>query len=158
MMSISITLTDIAAVLALLLSAYATWKTIQFNNRQRALIETQEQLNRRLLAKEEAELNREKKADLGATFIKIGSTNYRLRVFNKGKAAATNVRISLPDDDSVISRSDVERKFPMEVLEPHQSIDLLASIHMGSKSKHAIVLSWADGASQSNEKTVYATI
>ncbi|WP_129136796.1 hypothetical protein [Luteimonas sp. YGD11-2] len=157
-MSSSITLTDAAAVLALMLSAYATWKTVQFNNRQRALIETQEQLNRRLLAREEAETNREKRADLGATFIKLGSSNYRLRVFNKGKAAATNVRISFPDGDNVVSKSDVDRKFPMELLEPHQSVELLASIHMGSRSKHKVVLNWADEAGASNEKTVYATV
>lgn len=157
-MAISLTPSDIAAGLALALSAYATWKTIQFNNRQKSLIDSQEQLNKRLLSKEDAESDKDRRAELGATFIKLGSSKYRLRVFNRGKSTARDVNIEFPDGDDVVSQSDVSRKFPMEALEPHQSVELIASIHLGSKSKHTIRLSWSDEASASNEKTVYATI
>src|SRR5712691_346242 len=96
-MAISFTLSDFVAGLAFLLSAYATWKTVQFNDRQKSLIESQERLNQRLLEKEDAESTAEKKADLGATFIKLGSSNYRLKIWNKGRAPARNVLIEFPE-------------------------------------------------------------
>lgn len=40
------------ALIALLLSGYATWTTTKFNERQKSLIESQEKLNAVLLEKE----------------------------------------------------------------------------------------------------------
>jgi hypothetical protein len=154
----NLTPSDVVAGLALLLSAYATWKTVQFNDRQRSLIESQERLNKRLLEKEDSEAREEKKADLGATFVKLGSSNYRLKIWNKGKSAATNVRIEFPSGNDVISQSDVERKFPLESLEPFQSVELIAAVHMGTKSKHEVKLLWEDEHSAANEKTTYPTL
>ena len=157
-MAISLTLSDIVAGLALLLSAYATWKTVQFNDKQKSLIESQERLNRRLLEKEDAESNEEKKADLGATFIKLGSSNYRLKIWNKGKAVARNVSIEFPEGNDCSVESDIKGKFPLETLDTHQSVELIASVHMGTKSKHAIKLCWADDLGPANEKVVYPTL
>ncbi len=157
-MAISLTLSDIVAGLALLLSAYATWKTVQFNDKQKSLIESQERLNRRLLEKEDAESNEEKKADLGATFIKLGSSNYRLKIWNKGKAVARNVSIEFPEGNDCLVESDIKGKFPLETLDTHQSVELIASVHMGTKSKHAIKLCWADDLGPANEKVVYPTL
>ena len=154
----SLSASDVLAALAFLLSAYATWKTVQFNSRQKSLIESQERLNIRLLEKEDAESVEQKKADLGATFIKLGSSNYRLKIWNKGKSAARSVLIDFPDGSDFVSRSDVEGKFPLEVLEPHQSVELLATMHMGSKRKHTVKLNWADAFSSTNEKIIYATL
>jgi glycosyltransferase involved in cell wall biosynthesis len=154
----TVTPTDVIAGLALLLSAYATWKTIQFNDRQRSMIETQEHLNKRLLEKEDAEANEEKKADLGAIFVKLGSSNYRLKIWNKGKAVARNVQIDFPGGNEIVVQSDVEQKFPLEALEPFHSVELIASVHMGSKSKHEVRLRWADAYSETNEKVTYPTL
>jgi len=157
-MAFSLTLSDVVAGLALLLSAYATWKTVQFNDRQKSLIESQQRLNQRLLEKEDAESTAERKADLGATFIKLGSSNYRLKIWNRGRAAARNVSIGFPEGNDCLIESDISSKFPMETLETHQSVELIAAVHMGTKSKHAIKLSWADDFSPSNEKVVYPTL
>jgi glycosyltransferase involved in cell wall biosynthesis len=157
-MAISFTPSDIVAGLALLLSAYATWKTVQFNEKQKSLIESQERLNRRLLEKEDAESNEEKKADLGATFIKLGSSNYRLKIWNKGKAVARNVSIEFPEGNDCLVESDIKGKFPLETLDTRQSVELIASVHMGTKSKQTIKLCWADDLSATNEKVVYPTL
>lgn len=149
---------DIIAGLAFVLSAFATWKTVQFNDRQKSMIETQECLNKRLLEKEEAEANEEKKADLGAAFVKLGNSNYRLKIWNQGKAPAKHVQIDFPAGNDIVIQSDVERKFPLEVLEPHHSVELIAAVHMGSKSKHEVRLRWEDEFSSSNEKTSYPTL
>lgn len=76
----SISASDIIAGLALLISAFAAWKTVQFNDKQKSLIESQEKLNKRLLEREESESISDKKADLGANFIKLGNSKHRLKI------------------------------------------------------------------------------
>ncbi|WP_205012787.1 hypothetical protein [Nitrosomonas sp. HPC101] len=158
MMPLSISASDVIAGLALLISAYAAWKTVQFNDRQKSLIESQEKLNQRLLEREESESISDKKADLGANFIKLGSSKYRLKIWNKGKTTARNVSIEFPEGNDCIVQSDVSEKFPLEALDTHQSVELIAAVHMDTKSKHAIKLIWSDEFSQHNEKTVYPTL
>lgn len=158
MMPFSFSASDIIAILAMLISAYAAWKTVKFNNRRKTLIESQEKLNLRLLEREDAYSESDKKADIGATFVKLGSNKYRLKVWNKGKSTARNVSIEFPDGNDCIVQSDVSDKFPLEALDTHQSVELIAAIHEGTKRKHAIKLIWSDEFSQRNEKTVYLTI
>jgi hypothetical protein len=62
---------DFIALLALAVSGYGAWKTIRFNERQKSLIETQERLNRLLLEKEQEQAATNKKADLGATIVRL---------------------------------------------------------------------------------------
>ena len=158
MMPFSISASDIIAGLALLISAYAAWKTVQFNDKQKSLIESQEKLNQRLLERDEAESISDRKADLGANFLKLGSSKYRLKIWNKGKTTARNVSIEFPEGNDCIVQSDVSEKFPLEALDTHQSVELIAAVHMGTKSKHAIKLIWSDEFNQHNEKTVYPTL
>ncbi|KRG42565.1 hypothetical protein [Stenotrophomonas geniculata] len=157
-MPISFDTGDVIAAAALALSAFATWMTFLFNRRQKKLNETQEQLNRLLLAKESGEATSAKKADLGASFNKLGSNKYRLRVFNKGKAAARNVRLEPLEGTDCLIQSDIDSKFPLEHMEPHQSVDLLAAVHLGTQGKQPVRLIWSDEHSEHNEKVVYPTI
>lgn len=157
-MALTIDAGDVIAGLALVLSGYATWKTFKFNERQRSLIESQKKLNKVLLEKGEDEAVACKKADLGASFVKIGSTNYKLKIWNKGKAAARNVSIDFPEGNEVLVQSEVNEKFPLEVLDTYQAVELIAAVCLGTKRKHAIHLTWSDDFSKNNEKTVYRTI
>jgi hypothetical protein len=132
---VSLELGDILAGVALVLSLVATVTTIRFNVRQNSLIESQRRLNERLLIRD-----------------------WRLKVYNRGKAAARNVKIVMPADDDLLIPSDVNSKFPLEILEPAHGVDMIASVHFGSKSKHEVTLSWSDDFSDTNEKTTYVTI
>lgn len=158
MMSVLIDFGDVIAGLAFLLSGYATWQTVSFNKKQKSLVESQEKLNNLLLEKESESSLREKSADLGASFIKLGSNKYRLKIWNKGAAAAKNVRIEFPEGNSVVIESEISDKFPMECLERHQSVELIASVHTQSKRKHVIRLIWEDNAQSYNEKLSYPTL
>ncbi|AOD15227.1 hypothetical protein VB151_18540 [Xanthomonas fragariae] len=149
---------DVIAVAAFLLSAYAAWKTYQFNEKQKGLIESQERLNKLLLEKEAGDASNTKRADLGANFIKLGSNQYRLKIFNKGKSAARNVSIEFPEGNDCLIDSDIEAKFPLERMDPHQSVELIAAVHMETKSKQVIKLYWSDDHAENNEKLVYPTI
>lgn len=157
-MTSSFTLSDVLAGLAFLLSVFATWKTVRFNDRQKSLIESQERLNKRLLAKEDEKFTEDKKAELGASFIKIGSSEYRLKIWNKGKAAARNVYLEFPSENDCFDQSEIDRKFPLEILETYQSVELIAYVSYETKSKHVIKLRWADEFSADNMKVVYPTI
>lgn len=157
-MGISLDPSDIVAGLAFFLSAYATWKTVQFNNRQQSLIESQEKLNHRLLQKEDIESAIDKKADLSASFLKLGSRKYRLKIWNKGRATARGVSIDFPEGNECFAESDIHSKFPLETLDTHQSVELIAVVHMETKRKHVIKLCWSDDFSPTNEKVVYPTL
>ena len=157
-MAISLTPSDFLSGLAFLLSAFATWKTVRFNDRQKELIQSQERLNKLLLDKENAESIEEKKANLGAAFIKLGSSTYRLKIWNKGKAAARNVCLEFPDGNDCFIQSDIDSKFPLEILETSQSVELIAAVSMETKSKHVLKIRWTDEFSTENEKFVYPTI
>lgn len=154
----SFSLSDIWAGLALLVSIYAAHKTARFNERQKSLIESQERLNNLLVNKEEIESRLVKKADLGVNFIKLGNNNYRLKVWNKGKAPARSVQISFPEGNEIIPDREIEGKFPLESLDTFQSVELIASVHMRTKSKHIVNLTWSDDFQESNEKTFFPTL
>lgn len=158
MMPVTIDAGDVIAGLALLLSGYATWQTVSFNKKQKSLVESQEKLNNLLLEKENEGAVKEKSADLGASFIKLGSSKYRLKVWNKGSATARNVRIEFPEGNDVIIDSEISDKFPMESLERHQSVELMAAVHMQTKPKHVVRLIWEDDAEAHNEKLSYPTL
>lgn len=157
-MPVTIDVGDVIAGMALMLSGYATWKTFRFNERQKSLIESQEKLNHLLLEKETNQSESEKKADLGASFIKLGSNKYRLKIWNKGKAAGRNVRIEFPEGNDLVLQSDVDNKFPLESLDTFQSVELVAAVHMGTKRKHIVRLIWSDDSAEHNEKIVYPTL
>jgi hypothetical protein len=150
-------LSDVIAILALVSSAYAIWTTSRFNRRQLSLIETQEKLNKRTLAQSESEALDARKADVGASLVRYGGNNYRVKVFNKGKSPARNVVIEFPDGNNMVPDSEIRDKFPMELLEQHQSVDLIAAVSMDTPSKQPVVLKWSDDNSDNNKKTSYLT-
>ena len=157
-MNFTVSISDVVATLAFVLSGIATWKTIQFNKRQQSLIESQERLNQLMIEKGVGETESSKKADLGATFIRLGNNKIRLKIWNKGQATARNVQVSFPEETDIVSSSEVEEKFPLEALEQYQSVELVAFSYIGVKRKHAVLLSWSDEFSLENEKTVYPTM
>lgn len=91
MINVAVSLGDIIAIPALVLSAYATWRAHVFKKREEELIELQKKLNTLMLDKEERETAPEREADLGANFVTLGSKKHRLRIFNKRRAAAYHV-------------------------------------------------------------------
>lgn len=148
----------IFTVLAFMLSVYATYKTIGFNRRQNEMAKIQAELNKLLLRKETNEAIESFKADLGVNFIKIGSNSRRLKVFNKGKGSAKNVKIDFPDGNEIVVQSDIDSKFPLEKMEQHQSVELISAVHMGSPSKITVELSWDDNTGVGHSKLFYPTL
>lgn len=142
----------VVAFVALIVSFVSMHKTNKFG-------ETTDRLNRMLIEREEAEGIASKKADLSANMIKVGKNDHRLKVFNRGKGAARNVRlIDLDSDDSVLIASDIQRKFPVPILEQHQSVEVIASSHIGAGPRVHIKLQWDDETGAGHEKELTPTL
>ena len=156
-MSFNLETSDIIAFFAFCLALYSTIKTHQFNQRQQRLIDTQNELSKLLLRKEQNEALEKYSADVSANFIKLSSNDRRLKVFNKGKQTAKNIRIEFPEGNDLVIESDINRKFPLATLEPHQSVELLATSSFGSPSKITVKLIWDDSIKKENTKTLTIT-
>jgi len=157
-MPVQVDFGDIVALLALGLAAYSMKKTFDFNKRQNEFIETNDKLNKLLLEKENQDALHQRKADISANFIKIGKGNHRLKVFNKGRNTARNIRIEFPEGNEILLGSDVQDKFPVPILEQHQSVELIAVIHTQSPSRMTIKLIWDDESGKDNEKELTPTV
>lgn len=143
------------ALCALLLSAFAIWKTTQFNKRQLALIDSQEKLNRLLVEQRDSEQLDARRADLCAEVIRLDARSYRLKIFNKGKAIATNITLETQSD--FIATNEVNQLFPLERLEPQGQVLLAVFYGNSTPSKNEILLRWSDREAANKEKNVTVT-
>lgn len=134
----------IVAFVALIVSAISLHKSNKFSA-------TADRLNRLLIEREQADGIASKRADLSAEIIKVGNT--KLKVFNRGKGVARNVRlIDLDEGNSLLIAADIQRKFPVLVMEQHQSVELTAAVtHRSGPCAH-IKLLWDDETGKDNEK------
>jgi hypothetical protein len=154
----NISIGDMIASAALLLSIYSTWRSHRFKKKEEVLLELQRKVNELAIEKEKREAIEMCRAELGANLVPNGSRDFRLRIFNKGKAIARNILVDFPDGNDLVPENDVKDKFPMESMEPSQAVDLITAIHMQTKPKHKIHLSWQDANGNLQEKTVTVTI
>ncbi|MEQ6334719.1 hypothetical protein V2I08_14940 [Sphingobium sp. MK2] len=139
----------------------AIWSAIQtgrFNKRQSAFAETAERLNQLLIDKEASDSQSQRKADVSATFIKIGKNNYRLKVFNKGMVPARNVRLEMLSGESLVGQHELQQKFPLQVLERHQSVELITSVHHQSPRRAHVRLHWDDDAGEAHNKELWIDV
>ena len=111
------------------------------------------------ITKEKAEADALKKADLGANFYTLGTNKRRLKIFNKGRSTARNVRIAFPEDIDCLQQEDIDARFPLEVLAVHQAVELpvYRTIEM-TRTKYKIELTWDDDFKANNSVVLYPTL
>ena len=125
----------------------------QVQQAARRVAATAKELNRLLIERETQAGQDSKRADLSANLITVGKNNRRLKVFNRGKGTARNIRlIDLQTDESVLLRGDIEEKFPLPILEQHQSVEVLAAITLGGPLRAHVKLVWDDETGSDHEK------
>lgn len=145
-----------AAWLALVLAGISLYKNHRSDKRQDELAATTEQLNRLLIERETQAGQENKRADISANLITVGKNNYRLKVFNKGKGTARNVRLlDLQESRSILDRSDIQQKFPLPSLEQHQAVEVLAAIFLSGPRGSHIKLVWDDELGTDHEKELW---
>jgi hypothetical protein len=134
-----------AAWLALVLAGISLYKNHRSEKRQDELAETTKELNRLLIERETKAGQESKRADLSANLIAVGKNNWHLKVFNKGKGTARNVRlIDLQGEDSLLDEWDIRQKFPLPILEQHQSVEVLAAVLLKGPRRGHVKLVWDD--------------
>ena len=131
----------IASVIAAIAAVIALWRTRNLPKLEQSVHNTQNELNKLLLRKEKADAITAECADFSARFVKIGSSKWRLKIANKGKASAQDVDVDFPDSGIILGAED---KFPMAVMEPGDSVELIAAIAMGDPPKIQVKISWKD--------------
>lgn len=114
---------------------------VQLSEVEQKLNEYELALKKYELEKIQAEKNEEKKANVEARIIKISKNNYRLKVWNSGNGTAYNVNVSIPQEYNIIL---MHEKMPYEYLEPGNSFEECAVIHMQSAPKFKVVSTWED--------------
>ena len=149
---------DVIAGAALLLSAYAMWRTRGISRKQERVLELEQRVHELTLEREARQTAAAEKADVSCSIVRLGSSRFRLKVFNRGKAAAQNVEISFPHGYDLVLEQDVARKFPMRALEPGQSVGLAAVVHMQTDPKHLVHLRWKNADGSEEQKEVEVTI
>lgn len=157
--------TDLIAAGALIVSAGAlvasVWTvkvTQRFNRKQIAFEKTAERLNLLLIEKEAAENQAQQRAEIGANPYRAGKSDTRLKIFNRGKAPAHNVRLEELESSGLLMPSDIQRKFPVDTLDVHASVELHLIRTFQSANKTRIQVTWDDGAGRDQTKVISVVI
>ena len=153
-MTLSLDLGDFIAAIAVAVSIWAIVQTGRFNRRQTRFESTAERLNQLLIDREASDNAAQRQADLSVRFFKLGKSS-KLKVFNRGKSDARNVRIEDIGEAGLLMASDIERKFPVKIMEPHGYVDLIAVVHLASASSTHVRLTWDDGSGKGHSKELF---
>lgn len=105
-------------------------------------IKAQEKLiNEYHIKKIEEEKIQETKAIVRATLI-TGSKGHRiLRVYNKGKAVALNIRLIINDEPNYLYATN---PFPFQLLNENENVDLKMAIHKETPDSISFNILWDD--------------
>ena len=148
---------DIIAVVALFISAWALWDSRRLNRSSLRLSEQEIELVRHQLTSMRLSVEQDKRANVSARMYKEGK-NWRVRVFNSGPSDARNVRLILDENNYLVTESAINGKLPLERMEKGQSVDFWARVHMSSPTKEAVLIKWDDAAGIDRETRVEITI
>lgn len=149
---------DVIAGLAFAGAVFAIIQTAKFNRRQIAFGETTDRLNQLLISKDAVEKAAADRAVVSASYLKSGVNSYKVRVFNKGQGAASNLRLEVLEGGDVLIESDIESKFPWPLLEQHQNVDLIAAPSFGSSQRIVVRLTWDDATGMDQHKDVVMSL
>lgn len=119
------------------------------NDLQRATAE----LSRRQLATIEKDEAAAKFANLSLALEQRGKEHV-LAITNFGPAIARDVRVTPLGqgiEDSLLMQDELDAKFPMPRLLPHQRVGLMAHVYLGSPSKFLMRVEWQDETGQRSE-------
>jgi hypothetical protein len=128
---------DVIAAIALIFSVVSLW-------RQRKFDAETSRLNSLLIEKEHNEAIASGKADISANFVKVSKNTHHLRIFNRGKSVARNVRMVVLQGKDLFQDNDIASKFPYPSLDSHQPLNVPVYVHMRSPRRATITLSWED--------------
>nr|WP_315398305.1 hypothetical protein [uncultured Sphingobacterium sp.] len=99
------------------------------------------------LLKIESEQLELKKAEVRASLIKGDRGKCTVKIYNKGKARAHQVRLIMDDQDFLISNT----AFPLAFMNPQESAEFYIHLSMGSPDSMLLKIMWDDDYQKNNE-------
>lgn len=138
---------------AIVLSIFSYFDSRKANKVQERLIKVEEKLKNYELEEKEKEREEALKACIEARIVKISQKNYRMKIWNSGKAIAYNVDFNIGQEYKLMV---LRNKVPFEFLEPNKSFEENVYVHGGTSKKINMKTIWKDkeGVSYSNEQIV----
>jgi hypothetical protein len=126
---------------------------------QQRLTDREVELVRQQLDNSQRAQRESKQANVSARLYNIGNNSWKLRVFNKGPAVATNVDVE-PQlaVGSMFSVDWLKKKLPMAQMDKGDSVEILAHVHLGTPAKETIILRWDDPSGLGQRKEVEVTL
>lgn len=143
----------IVAALSLIVAVISLIKSLHSQKIQNKIYELDEKLKSyelKKIAKTEAEKSF---TCVEARVIKVGK-NYRLKVWNSGKAVVYDVSATLDQDAGIIL---VDDKMPFEMLDPQKGFEV-AAVWSGGNTKFKITTSWLDESKTQHQKEQFVDI
>jgi len=131
----------IISILALIVTIYTYIK------HDRKIKEQEQLINKHQIAKIEEEKTQLKQAIVRASLIPGNKGSRILRVYNKGKASATNVRLIINDEPNYLYATN---PFPFPLLNESENVDLNISLHNGTPDNISFIILWNDEYKEDN--------
>ncbi|APR51916.1 hypothetical protein CA223_07260 [Sphingomonas koreensis] len=131
---------DAIAIAALGFSIFTFWK----QHKNTAQIGW---LNSLLIEKEEGDALASKRADVSASIVRHSKHTYHLRIYNRGKGNARNIRVNVLKGEGLFRDGDMAQKLPYPNLDTHQSFNLALFVHLQSPRRTTVQIEWEDDVS-----------
>lgn len=139
--------------IALLLSIISFIDSRKAGKIQEKLNELEEKLKKYELEEKEKEREEATKANIEARVVKISKGNYKMKIWNSGKATAYEVDFTIPEEyKGVVWKT----KVPYEFLESGKSFEEVVLVYSGTPDKFNVTTTWKDkeGRTYSKEQIV----
>ena len=141
--------------LALGLSILSYKDSRKTNKVQDRLNDVEEKLKRYELEEKEKEREEATMACVEVRVIKISKGNYRMKVWNSGRATAYNVDFKIPEEYKGMVRRD---KVPYEFLESGKNFEEHVLVYDGAPNKFKVTSTWTDKQGIHYSKDQIATV
>lgn len=156
-------ITTIIALVALIISAAALHRAGRANRIAEEANELAQAPAKLAKVQLEQEETRRGRTSVSLTLVErqsIGSNGrplrfHKFRLSNDGESSAQDAGFEIKSNDSPLVLQDYQDKLPA-TLNPNQTIEVMASVHLGSPSKLDAVIFWtnADGSEEQHECVV----
>ncbi len=143
---------------ALFIAIISLWISFTNSKNQRNLNLYEVEWLRIQIANAQAENTQDNNASLSARMYKIGKSDWRVKLFNKGPGDAFNVRLKLNDQNEFFIKNDVERKLPLNKMEKGQTVEFISAVHLGTHAKEDITIVWQNSENIEKQTTVTLTL
>ena len=145
------------SIIAIVISAVSFIKTRNIAKEQIELERITAELSKMQIQKIEEDRTEKNKPKFNVTWLK-NSKSSSWCITNAGKGSAYNVNFELIDcDDSPLITGDIQGKFPHPEIKPNSSVNLNATIRIGSPAKYQAKLSWKDAEDKSHDEIYWVT-